>query len=166
MNQMAEPMAPELGEHQAFEVEPIGPTIGAEIHGIDLRRTLDEDSFQRLEQALIKHKVIYARDQFLDAATACRARQAFRRTGSPPFSSARRGRRADGAGQSQGQPCAVDRRLAQRHHLPHVPHQVLHPACRHFARRRGRHDVGRHVRRLRQSQRSHEAPGRPAHRRA
>lgn len=53
---------------QAFEVEQIGPTIGAEIHGIDLRRPLDADTFHRLEEALITHKIIYARNQFLTPA--------------------------------------------------------------------------------------------------
>jgi taurine dioxygenase len=53
---------------QAFEVEQIGPTIGAEIHGIDLRRPLDQDTFSRLEEALVTHKIIYARNQFLTPA--------------------------------------------------------------------------------------------------
>jgi alpha-ketoglutarate-dependent taurine dioxygenase len=37
---------------QAFEVEQIGVTIGARIHGIDLARPLDDATFQRLEAAL------------------------------------------------------------------------------------------------------------------
>ncbi len=53
---------------QAFEVEPIGPTIGAEIHGIDLSRPLDAATAERLEQALITHKVIYARNQSMTTA--------------------------------------------------------------------------------------------------
>jgi taurine dioxygenase len=53
---------------QAFEVEQIGPTIGAEIHGIDLRLPLDADTLRRLEDALVTHKVIYARDQHLTPA--------------------------------------------------------------------------------------------------
>jgi taurine dioxygenase len=53
---------------QGFEVEPIGPTIGAEIHGLDLTRELDAATFARLEGALVNHKVIYARGQFLTPA--------------------------------------------------------------------------------------------------
>jgi taurine dioxygenase len=60
--------ASEQREYQAFTVEPIGPTIGAEIHGIDLTRPLDDDTFRRLEEALVRHKVIYARDQFMTPA--------------------------------------------------------------------------------------------------
>jgi len=50
---------------QAFEVEQIGVTIGAEIHCIDLTQPLDDATFARLEAALVEHKVIYARDQAL-----------------------------------------------------------------------------------------------------
>ena len=50
---------------QSFEVERIGVTIGAEIHGLDLARPLDDATFERLEAALIEHKVIYARGQDL-----------------------------------------------------------------------------------------------------
>lgn len=53
---------------QAFEVEPIGPTIGAELHGLDLSRPLHPHSFERLKRALWEHKVIYAREQDIDTA--------------------------------------------------------------------------------------------------
>ncbi len=53
---------------QPFEIEPIGATIGAEIHGLDLTRPLDRATFERLEQALIEHKVIYAREQHMTTA--------------------------------------------------------------------------------------------------
>jgi taurine dioxygenase len=50
---------------QPFEIEPIGPTIGAEIHNIDFRLPPDPETYARLETALIEHKVIYARNQEL-----------------------------------------------------------------------------------------------------
>jgi taurine dioxygenase len=53
---------------QPFDVEPIGPTIGAEIHGIDFRLPPDPDTYARLEAALIQHKMIYARDQHITPA--------------------------------------------------------------------------------------------------
>ncbi len=46
-----------------FEIEPIGPTIGAEIHGLDLNRPPDAETFRALEAALIAYKVVYLRDQ-------------------------------------------------------------------------------------------------------
>jgi taurine dioxygenase len=51
-----------------LEIEPIGPTIGAEVHGVDFTRPLDQPTFQRLEKALWEHKVIYAREQHLTPA--------------------------------------------------------------------------------------------------
>ncbi len=61
----AVPQARSRPSGQPFEVEPIGVTIGAELHGIDLRQPLDDATFERLEAALIEHKVVYARDQDL-----------------------------------------------------------------------------------------------------
>jgi len=48
-----------------FQIEPVGPTIGAEISGLDLTRTPDPETFQALEAALIEHKVIVLRDQHI-----------------------------------------------------------------------------------------------------
>jgi taurine dioxygenase len=53
---------------QNFDIEPIGPTIGAELHGIDFSRALDPQTFRRLEQALWDHKVVYARNQDMTPA--------------------------------------------------------------------------------------------------
>ncbi|MBM3486323.1 MAG: taurine dioxygenase [Alphaproteobacteria bacterium] len=61
-------IAAKLSRNRPFEVEAIGPTIGAEIHGIDLARPLDRDTALLLETALIEHKIIYARDQALTTA--------------------------------------------------------------------------------------------------
>ena len=52
----------------SFEIEPIGPTIGAEIHGLDLTRQVDQETASSLKNALIEHKVIYARDQHISPA--------------------------------------------------------------------------------------------------
>jgi len=51
-----------------LEIEPIGRTIGAEIHGLDLTKPLDPERFRMLEAALIEHKVIYLRDQHMTSA--------------------------------------------------------------------------------------------------
>jgi taurine dioxygenase len=70
MNHSAELLRKETvqDEPQDFEVEQIGATIGAEIRGIDLSQRLDDATFQRFEQALVTHKVVYVRDQFLTPA--------------------------------------------------------------------------------------------------
>lgn len=51
---------------QAIRVEPIAPAIGAEIHGIDLGRDLDDAAFARIHDALMAHQVVFFRDQALD----------------------------------------------------------------------------------------------------
>ncbi len=49
----------------AFQVERIGPTIGAEIHGLDLNAPLDDVTFRAFEAALIEHKIVHLRDQHI-----------------------------------------------------------------------------------------------------
>ena len=51
-----------------FEIEPIGPTIGAKIRGLDLSKTIDKETLVQLEDALVKHKIIYLRDQNINTA--------------------------------------------------------------------------------------------------
>ena len=53
---------------QRFEIEPLGPTIGGEIHGLDLALPLDMETVRQLEAALVRHKMLYARDQHLTTA--------------------------------------------------------------------------------------------------
>jgi taurine dioxygenase len=50
----------------SIRVEPLTPTIGAEVWGVDLSRTLDARSFEALRQALLSHLVLFFRDQGLD----------------------------------------------------------------------------------------------------
>ena len=47
----------------AIEIRQLTPHIGAEIHGIDLARPLDERTFARVHQALMDHLVVFFRDQ-------------------------------------------------------------------------------------------------------
>lgn len=46
-----------------FEPHPLSPTIGAELHGIDLREDLSEDAIGEIRRALLDYKVIFFRDQ-------------------------------------------------------------------------------------------------------
>jgi taurine dioxygenase len=50
-------------ETAAFEVRPLTPTIGAEIHGVDLRRPVDAPTLRELRSALLEWKVLFFRDQ-------------------------------------------------------------------------------------------------------
>ena len=46
----------------AIEVLRRGPTIGAEIRGVDFRHPIDDVSIRTIHQALMQHKVVYFRD--------------------------------------------------------------------------------------------------------
>lgn len=48
-------------------VEPLTPTIGAEVSGVDLRREQDDATIAEIRAALLKHKVIFFRDQDITA---------------------------------------------------------------------------------------------------
>jgi taurine dioxygenase len=65
---MNEPAKAKKTDTATFEVEPIGPTLGAEIRGLDLRQRLSPETFRAFEAALIQHKIIYLRDQPITTA--------------------------------------------------------------------------------------------------
>ena len=50
-----------------LRVEPLTPTIGAEVSGVDLAAELDEATIDAIRAALLRHKVIFFRDQALSA---------------------------------------------------------------------------------------------------
>jgi taurine dioxygenase len=47
----------------ALTFEPLSPTIGAEVHGIDVGSDLSDDTIATLRQGLLDHKVLFFRDQ-------------------------------------------------------------------------------------------------------
>ena len=47
-------------------IRPVQPTIGAEIAGVDLSRKLAPEQIAAIRAAVIKHKVVFFRDQSLD----------------------------------------------------------------------------------------------------
>ncbi len=46
-----------------FEIRPITPAIGAEIHGVDLAKPLSDATFAAIERALLDHMVLVFRGQ-------------------------------------------------------------------------------------------------------
>lgn len=52
---------------QKLEIHPISGRIGAKILGVDLSANLSDDTISEIRQALIKYKVIFFRNQQLDA---------------------------------------------------------------------------------------------------
>lgn len=59
-------------ESEGVIITPTGPVIGAEVRGIDLRDTLDGPTIEGLRQALLRHKVLFFRDQPLNDAEQVR----------------------------------------------------------------------------------------------
>lgn len=54
------------GERVPYEritVEPLSPTVGAEIGDVSLAQPLDDETFKELRRALLEYKVIFFRDQ-------------------------------------------------------------------------------------------------------
>ncbi len=63
---------PQLGAARAtgveLEIEQLSPTIGAVLHGVDLRKPLSDQQRQDIYQALLDFKVIFFRDQKISSA--------------------------------------------------------------------------------------------------
>ena len=56
----------QTGRSNSIEVRPIAGTIGAEVHGVDVSRDLDDATIGDIRKALLDHCVIFFRDQKLD----------------------------------------------------------------------------------------------------
>ncbi len=50
-------------KYETIQVQPLTPTLGAEIHGIDLTQVLDNRQSQEVHNALLTHQVIFFRNQ-------------------------------------------------------------------------------------------------------
>lgn len=52
-----------------LDIRPLQPTIGAEIHGLDLSQPLSDAQREALRAAVVRHKVVFFRDQTLTPET-------------------------------------------------------------------------------------------------
>ena len=154
-----------------FTVSPVTPTIGAEIGDIDLREPLDDETFAELHRALLEWKVLFFRDQHLDADQHEAMGRRWGELEWHPFAAPTLPGQDDavskvvrlGQGRQDGRP---RERLAQRRHVARVPVARFDPARRRGARRRRRHAVGRHGRGVRLPRRRPQDPHRRPARRA
>src|ERR1700719_5388791 len=65
MNVNVAPGPAKSGAAAPFQVRRLGASLGAEILGVDLKAPMDDDAFAAFEAALVEHKVLAVRDQFL-----------------------------------------------------------------------------------------------------
>lgn len=68
MNVNVAPQKPLSSGAPPFQVERLGPRLGAEISGLDLKAPMDEETFQAFEAVLIEYKVLVLREQHLTTA--------------------------------------------------------------------------------------------------
>jgi taurine dioxygenase len=74
---------------ERFEVRPLGATIGAELHGVDLAK-LDDATFAELHAAWLDYKVVFFRDQRLSAEQQIAFARRFGELEAHPFLEANR----------------------------------------------------------------------------
>ncbi|WP_017542033.1 TauD/TfdA dioxygenase family protein [Nocardiopsis halophila] len=53
----------ESAPYRLLDVRPLGPVIGAELHGVDLREEISEELRAEIHRALLEFKVVFFRDQ-------------------------------------------------------------------------------------------------------
>jgi taurine dioxygenase len=51
----------------AITIMPLNPVIGAELHGLDLRRELCDEDIREIQEALDRYQVVFFRDQDISA---------------------------------------------------------------------------------------------------
>ncbi|STE88023.1 alpha-ketoglutarate-dependent taurine dioxygenase [Escherichia coli] len=77
---------------ERLSITPLGPYIGAQISGADLTRPLSDNQFEQLYHAVLRHQVVFLRDQTITPQQQRALAQRFWRTAySPCLPSCRRG---------------------------------------------------------------------------
>ena len=59
----------------SIEIIPTGAALGAEIRGVDLARSIDDETFAAIERAYYDHAVIFFRDQHINPPTGSLTRR-------------------------------------------------------------------------------------------
>lgn len=72
----------------SLQIEPLTPTVGAEISGVDLRKPLSADEVEQIEAALLEHLVVFFRDQDISPAEHIAFGRQFGDLCYPPFMTA------------------------------------------------------------------------------
>ncbi|MEM6662264.1 MAG: TauD/TfdA family dioxygenase [Pseudomonadota bacterium] len=56
-------------DYECIQVKPVTPRIGAEVFGVDLSQPVDEQTFDEIRTAFLRHCVLFFRDQSFDHAS-------------------------------------------------------------------------------------------------
>ncbi len=72
-----------------LNIKPLQPTVGAEIHGVDLRQPLSDELRDQIKAAILKYKVVFFRDQTLDRVQHAAFAGRFGPIYTPPYAAAK-----------------------------------------------------------------------------
>ena len=65
---------------ERLTITPLGPYIGAQVSGLDVTRPLSDNQFEQLYHAVLRHQVVFLREQAICISTpSIRMRKAWRR---------------------------------------------------------------------------------------
>jgi taurine dioxygenase len=53
----------QIGLRKRVEITPFAPALGAEVRGIDLAESVDEETYRTIRAALLEHQVLFFKDQ-------------------------------------------------------------------------------------------------------
>ncbi len=68
---------------ERLTITPLGPYIGAQVSGLDVTRPLSDNQFEQLYHAVLRHQVVFLREQAITPQQQ-RAGPAFWRPAYPP----------------------------------------------------------------------------------
>ena len=109
--------------YERFTLRPLSPTIGAEVDGVRLASALDGELRAELHRALLEWKVLFFRDQVLDADQHAAFAHQWGALEVNPLARVGATAPLPGFAQSDGQPDRppehrrLRERVAQRHHM-------------------------------------------------
>ena len=130
-----------------MRVEPLTASIGAELVGVNLAHAARDDGlFSEIRSLLLKHKVLFLRDQDISRADHVAFARRFGELEDHPVAGSHPEhpglvqiyKRPDQPGRS------LRERVAHRRHVAREPAARLRPALRRMPARRRRHDLGKH----------------------
>jgi alpha-ketoglutarate-dependent taurine dioxygenase len=61
---------------ERLTITPLGPYIGAQVSGLDVTRPLSDNQFEQLYHAVLRHQVVFLREQAITRSSSARWRYA------------------------------------------------------------------------------------------